>query len=68
MDKTVITEKPQVDSIKETIEILKSIRTLGIPLDSPEVNELKEHFNAYVKEGLCWAGSISFERLSLIHI
>ena len=66
MDKAVITEKPQADRIKETMEILKSINILGIPLNSPEVNELKGHFNNYVKDGTCWAGSISFERFGRI--
>lgn len=59
-------EKPQEDRIQETLEILRSIRSLGIPLDSPEVQELKDHFNAYVKNGLCWSGSISFERFGRI--
>ena len=60
------TEKPVGDRIKEISEILNSFRALGIPLDSPEVQELKGHFNAYVREGLCWNGSISFERFGRI--
>ena len=59
-------EKPQADRIQETIAILQKIRELGIPLDSPEVTELKGHFNAYIKEGVCWSGTISFSRYGRI--
>jgi hypothetical protein len=60
------TEKPQSERIQETVEILKSIKTLGIPLDSPEVTDLRAHLNAYIKDGLCWSGSISFLRFGRI--
>ncbi len=55
-----LSDKPKEDRLKETIEILKNIESLGIPLDSPEVKELKDHLNAYVKDGICWSGTISF--------
>ena len=61
-----VTEKPEADRIKETVEILKNIAGLGIPLDSPEVAELRTHLNAYIKEGLCWSGTISFLRYGRI--
>ena len=57
-----ITEKPVADRIQETLEIFNAIRTLGIPLDSPEVNELRGHFNAYIREGVCWSGTLNFSR------
>lgn len=57
-----ITEKPVADRIQETLEIFNAIRTLGIPLDSPEVNELRGHFNAYIREGVCWSGTLNFLR------
>ena len=60
------TEKPHAERVKETVEILKSISGLGIPLDSPEVAELRTHLNAYIKDGLCWSGSISFLRFGRI--
>jgi hypothetical protein len=60
------TEKPHAERVKETVEILKSISGLGIPLDSPEVAELRAHLNAYIKEGTCWSGSISFLRFGRI--
>jgi hypothetical protein len=56
------TEKPQSDRIKESIEILTHIKSLGIPHDSPEVAELRTHLNAYVKDGICWTGTVSFLR------
>ena len=54
------TEKPKDVRVKEIVEILKKITGLGIPLDSPEVQELKQRFDEYIKEGECWNGSISF--------
>lgn len=60
------TEKPKEDRVKEVVDILHSISTLGIPLDSPEVAELRGHFNAYINDGLCWSGSVSFQRFGRI--
>ena len=54
------TEKPVGDRVKETISILRELVGLGIPINSPEVSELKQRFNAYITEGECWEGSISF--------
>ncbi len=54
------TEKPVEDRVKETVSILRDIAGLGIPLNSPEVSELKQKLNAYISEGECWEGSISF--------
>lgn len=58
--RTMKTEKPMNIRLKESIEILKKITGLGIPLESPEVQELKQRFDAYIKEGECWEGKISF--------
>lgn len=60
------TEKPHADRIKETVEILQRIVGLGIPLESPEVAELRTHLNAYIKDGTCWSGSVSFLRFGRI--
>ena len=59
-------EKPIAQRLSETMEIIKNISDLGIPLDSPEVAELRVHLNSYVKEGICWNGSISFLRFGRI--
>jgi hypothetical protein len=61
-----ITEKPRLERVKETVEILRGIQNLGIPLDSPEVAELRTHMDAYVKDGICWSGSVSFLRFGRI--
>lgn len=54
------TEKPQEDRIKETVNILRDLSGLGIPLKSPEVLTLKEKLDAYIKEGECWEGTLNF--------
>jgi hypothetical protein len=55
-------EKPIAKRLKEVVELLSKLTgELGIPLASPEVQELKGHLDAYVKDGTCWSGKISFE-------
>ena len=54
------TEKPQAECVRESVAVLQKLRDLGIPLDSAEVKELKQHLDAYVKEGECWSGRIAF--------
>jgi hypothetical protein len=61
-----ISEKPKEERIKESIEIFRSLKTLGIPFDSPEVQELKTHTDSYIHDGMCWSGSISFMRFGRI--
>lgn len=60
------TEKPQADRIRESLEILKELNGLGIPSVSPEVQELRDRFNDYIREGVCWSGTISFLRFGRI--
>ena len=60
------TEKPKEDRVKETVAIMRSLTELGIPLNSPEVSELREHLTSYINEGVCWSGSISFQRFGRI--
>ena len=62
----VVTEKPVEDRIRETMEVMHAIKTLGIPLDSPEVAELRGHFNSYIKDGICWSGTLNFLRFGRI--
>jgi hypothetical protein len=58
---SVISEKPQADRLKESIAFFKKLTIdLGIPYVSPEVQELKAHFDRYIKEGVCWNGTVSF--------
>ena len=56
----VISEKPKEERLKESLEIFRSLKSLGIPFDAPEVQELKTHVDAYVRDGICWSGSVSF--------
>jgi hypothetical protein len=57
----VLSEKPQADRLKESIAVLKKLTVdLGIPYSSPEVQELKSRFDSYIKEGVCWNGTVSF--------
>jgi len=54
------TEKPIGARVKEVVEILTKLTSLGIPLESDDVQELKKRFDAYIKEGECWSGEIPF--------
>ena len=60
------TDKSKFDRVKETVKLLQKFPELGIPVDSPEVQELKEHLDAYVKDGTCWSGTVSFERFGRV--
>lgn len=53
-------EKPIDERIKECVTILKDIEGLGIPNNSPEVSLMRAHFNSYIKDGICWTGTIDF--------
>jgi hypothetical protein len=57
-----MSEKPIEERVKESVEILRNIRGLGIPINCSEVQELKEHLDLYVKQGVCWSGTINFLR------
>ena len=48
------------DRVRECVSILKDIDGLGIPMLGPEVGKLREHFNAYIRDGTCWSGTIDF--------
>jgi len=60
------TEKPIGDRVKESVEIMRDFQRLEIPLQCPEVLELKQHLDLYIKEGTCWSGSIDFLRFGRI--
>jgi hypothetical protein len=59
---STITEKTKEDRVREVVNILRDIAALGIPLNSPEVADLRTHLDAYVKDGICWDGTINFMR------
>jgi hypothetical protein len=61
-----VTEKPKEDRVKEIVSVMKELRKLSIPLDCPEVMELRSHLNAYINEGTVWEGSVSFLRFGRI--
>jgi hypothetical protein len=60
-------EKPIEKRLSECMTILQKLtHDLAIPYDSPEVQELKTHMDAYIKHGTCWSGSVSFLRFGRI--
>jgi len=61
-----VTEKPKEDRVKEIVSVMKELRKLSIPLDCPEVMELRSHLNAYINEGTVWEGTVSFLRFGRI--
>jgi hypothetical protein len=61
-----ISEKPKDERLKESLEIFRSLKSLGIPFEAPEVCELKTYIDAYVNDGICWSGIISFIRYGRI--
>ena len=57
----LITEKPVADRVRETVTLLKKLTNdLGMSMESPEVQELKQRLDAYIKTGTCWKGHIVF--------
>jgi len=50
------------NKLLEFINILNDISTIGIPLNSPEVLELRSHFNDFLTTGKSWFGTIDFRK------
>jgi hypothetical protein len=65
-------EKPKEDRLRECIAVLNKLtKELGIPYESPEVQELKGHFDAYIKDGTTWNGTVSFAvfgRIAIVNL
>jgi hypothetical protein len=62
-----VSDKPIEKRVSECMSVLKKLtHDLEIPYDSPEVQELKTHMDAYIKHGTCWSGRISFLRFGRI--
>jgi hypothetical protein len=56
-----VSEKPIALRLKEVVEVMtKLTKDLGLPLESPEVQELKGHLDAYVRDGTVWEGTVDF--------
>ena len=60
-------EKPVADRIKECITIISKLtNSLKLPKNSPEIKELREHMNTYIKTGEGWTGEVQFLRWNRI--
>jgi hypothetical protein len=56
-------EKSMGDKAKECVNIMKKItETLGLPIDSDEVTELREKMNTYIRGNESWSGAVDFSR------
>jgi hypothetical protein len=49
--------------LQQTVAVLRKLTVeLGIPYESPEVQELKERLDVFVRTGDPWEGTVSFLR------
>jgi hypothetical protein len=55
--------KPKEDRVKETIEILKKLRELGVTEREPGYILTKQKFSEWVNTGEAWSGDIEFPYL-----
>jgi len=55
--------KPKEDRVKETIEILKKLRDLGVTEREPGYILTKQKFSEWVNTGEAWSGDIEFPML-----
>jgi hypothetical protein len=59
-------EQPAIKSIqerlKESIELLKKLRDLGVPDTDPSYKELSAKLSEWVKGGDAWQGHVDFQR------
>lgn len=55
--------KPKEDRVKESIEILKKLRDLGLSDREPGYVLTKEKFSEWVTTGEAWSGDIEFPML-----
>jgi predicted transcriptional regulator len=55
--------KTKGDRVKESIEILKKLRELGVLEREPGYQLTKEHFSKWVNTGEAWSGDIYFPML-----
>ncbi len=55
--------KPKEDRVKESIEILKKLRDLGVTEREPGYILTKQKFSEWVSNGEAWSGDIEFPML-----
>jgi hypothetical protein len=55
--------KPKEDRVKESIEILKKLRDLGLSEREPGYILTKQKFSEWVATGEAWSGDIHFPML-----
>jgi hypothetical protein len=66
---SMASEKPKEDRLRECIAVLQKLtKDLGIPYSSPEVQELKSHFDSYIHDGTIWNGTVSFAAFGRIAV
>jgi hypothetical protein len=58
-----ITEKSYEQRVIEILSVFRNLKSVGIPLNCTEVLELKDYTDAYIKDGICWEGTINFQRI-----
>lgn len=52
--------KTKEERLTESMNVLKELRGLGIPLTCPEVTKFRERLSAYVNDEIPWEGTIDF--------
>jgi hypothetical protein len=55
--------KPKEDRVKESIEILKKLRDLGLSEKEPGYVLTKQKFSEWVANGEAWSGTIEYPML-----
>lgn len=55
-----MTEKPQVERVKEGIHLLKELIGAGVQETAPGYADLKSQISEWVKTGVRWEGRITF--------
>jgi hypothetical protein len=65
-------EEKKPERLRQVLAVLKKITgDLGIPYTSPEVQELKAHFDVFVATGEPWCGEIDFgawDRIAVVEL
>ncbi len=47
------------ERLRQTIVILRKLRDdLGMPMDDPEVQAIKERMHVFVRDGVAWKGAL----------
>jgi hypothetical protein len=55
--------KSTADRVTETIRIVRKLtETLQLDAESPEIAELRQHMNTYIRTGDAWKGIVDFSR------